>query len=146
VIADCGNYVQVKKVERRPRKKKPVSPERATARFRYQREFAELALHSVPVTQLVNAQEAWLYDTKKRRLIHVMADTVAQTFTVKGTAIVGFDTSTSVGKTLRRPKEQLREIVSAGAPAARRAFRDIKATETKFNGRGNENMILLRVR
>ena len=146
VIADCGNYVQVKKIERKPRKKKPISPEKATAKFKYLREFPELKLKSEPVTDLVNAQEAWLYDTKKRKLIHVMADEITKTFTVKGTAIIGFDTAASTQKTLRKPKEQLKALLTGGAPAARKVFKDIKATETKFNGRGSEHMILLRIR
>ncbi len=146
VIADCGSYVQIKKVERKPRKKKAVSPEKLTARFKYLREFAELKLKSEPVTKLVDAQEAWLYDTKKRKLIHVVADTHLGTFTVKGSAIIGFDATNSVQKTLRKPAEQIKEIMTGGAPQARKVFKDIKATEVKFNGRGNENLVLLKVR
>ena len=144
VIADCGNYVQIKKVERKPRAKKAVSPERVSAKFKYLKEFAELKLTSVAPAQLVNAAEAWLYDTKKRKLIHVMADTHIGTFTVKGSAIVGFDTINTLQKTLRKPAEQLKEVVSSGKPAARKAFKDIKSTETKYNGRGNENLIILK--
>jgi uncharacterized protein (DUF433 family) len=144
VIADCGNYVQIKKVERKPRAKKAVSPERLSAKFKYLKEFAELKLTSVLPAQLVNASEAWLYDTKKRKLIHVMADTHIGTFTVKGSAIVGFDVMQTLQKTLRKPAEQLKEIVSSGKPAARKVFKDIKATETKFTGRGNENLVILK--
>lgn len=144
VIADCGNYVQIKKVERKPRAKKAVSPERLSARFKYLRDFAELNLISVAPSQLVNSAEAWLYDTKKRRLIHVMADAHIGTFTVKGSAIVGFDVMNTLQKTLRRPAEQLKELVTGGKPAARKAFKDIKSTETKWNGRGNEHMLILK--
>jgi uncharacterized protein (DUF433 family) len=144
VIADCGNYVQIKKVERKPRAKKAVSPERLSAKFKYLKEFTELKLTSVGPAQLVNASEAWLYDTKKRRLIHVMADTHIGTFTIKGSAIVGFDVMQTLQKTLRKPAEQLKELLTGGKPAARKIFKDIKATETKFNGRGNENLIILK--
>jgi uncharacterized protein (DUF433 family) len=144
VVADCGNYVQIKKVERKPRAKKAVSPERLSAKFKYLKEFTELKLTSIAPAQLVNSSEAWLYDTKKRKLIHVMADTHIGTFSVKGSAIVGFDTVQTVQKTLRKPAEQLKEILSGGKPAARKTFKDIKATETKFNGRGNENLIILK--
>jgi uncharacterized protein (DUF433 family) len=144
VIADCGNYVQIKKVERKPRAKKAVSPERLSSKFKYLKEFAELKLTSVAPAQLVNAAEAWLYDTKKRKLIHVMADTHIGTFTVKGSTVVGFDTINTVQKTLRKPAEQIRELLSGGKPAARKVFKDIKATETKYNGRGNENLIILK--
>jgi uncharacterized protein (DUF433 family) len=144
VIADCGNYVQIKKVERKPRAKKAVSPERLSNKFKYLKEFAELKLTSIAPAQLVNAAEAWLYDTKKRKLIHVMADTHIGTFSIKGSAIVGFDTVQTVQKTLRKPVEQLKELLANGKPAARKVFKDIKATETKYNGRGNENLIILK--
>jgi len=144
VIADCGNYVQIKKVERKPRAKKAVSPERLSAKFKYLKEFAELKLTSIAPAQLVGASEAWLYDTKKRKLIHVMADVHIGTFSVKGSAVVGFDTVTTLQKTLRRPAEQLKELLAGGKPAARKVFKDTKATETKFNGRGNENLIILK--
>jgi hypothetical protein len=146
VVSDCAGYVQLKKIERKPRKKKPVSPEKVTSRFKYLNEFAELGLKSVPVTELVDAQEAWLYDTKRRKLVYVVHEDLAGSFTVKGSAIIGFDPSASVRKTLRKPKEQLKTLLAAGAPAARKLFKDIKSTETKFNGRGNSDMIILKVR
>ena len=143
VINDCNSYVQLKKVERKPRAKKAVSPEKLTRKFKFLREFDELKLKSEPVTKLVNASEAWLYDTAKRKLIHVMADSHIGTFTVKGSAIVGFDAQTTVQKTLRKPAEQIKTVTGGGKPAARKAFGEIKATETKFNGRGNDNLIIL---
>ena len=146
VTADCASYVQVKKVERKPRKKKPVSPEKLTARFKYLREFAELGLKSVPVTDLVDAQEAWLYDTKRRKLIYVVHEDILGSFSVKGSGLIGFDTTKSVRKTLRKPKEQIKSLMAGGAPAARKVFKEIRSTETKFNGRGNPDMIILKVR
>ena len=146
VIADCGSYVQIKKTERAPRKKKPVSPEKLTQRFKHLREFAELKLVSEPITKLVGCQEAWLYDTKRRRLIYAVADGHIGTMTVKGTSLVGFDTTNSVQKTLRKPAEQIRGLLTGGVANTRKFFKDIRATEVKFNGRSNENLILLKVR
>jgi len=143
VINDCNSYVQLKKVERKPRAKKAVSSEKLTRKFKFLKEFEELSLKSESVTRLVGASEAWLYDTAKRKLIHVMADSHIGTFTVKGSAIVGFDTLTTVQKTLRKPAEQIK-LVMGSKPAARKEFETIKATETKFTGRGNENLIILK--
>jgi hypothetical protein len=94
----------------------------------------------------VGCQEAWLYDTKRRKLIYAVADGHIGTMTVKGTSIVGFDTTNSVQKTLRKPAEQIRGLLTGGVANTRKFFKDIKATEVKFNGRGNENLILLKVR
>jgi hypothetical protein len=144
VINDCKSYVQLKKVERKPRAKKAVSPERLSQKFKYLREFDELKLKSEPPAKLVNASEAWLYDTAKRKLIHVMADSHIGTFTIKGSAIVGFDALTTVQKTLRKPAEQIKTVMSGGKPAMRKEFGAIKSTETKFTGRGNENLVILK--
>jgi len=144
VIADCGSYVQIKKVERKPRAKKAVSPEKQASKFKYLKDFAELKLTSESSAKLVGASEAWLYDTKKRKLIHVVADTHAGTVSVKGSSIIGFDPTLTQQKTLRKPAEQLKALLSGGKPAQRKYFKDIKATETKYNGRGNENLIILK--
>jgi hypothetical protein len=143
VMNDCNSYVQLKKVERKPRAKKAVSPEKLTRKFKFMKDFDELKLKSEPVTKLVGASEAWLYDTAKRKLIHVMADAHIGTFTIKGSAVVAFDTQQTVQKTLRKPAEQIKAVISGGKPAARKAFSAIKATDTKWNGRGNDNLIIL---
>lgn len=145
VLNDCGSYVQIKKVERKPRKVKPVSPEKKAAKFKICAEVPELKLKSLPAAQLVDKSEAWLFDAKKRKLIHLVADEYAKTFTVKNNAIIGFSTVETVQKTLRKPSEQIKSIATVGKPAARKAFKDIKATETAWNGRGTENLVILRV-
>jgi hypothetical protein len=144
VINDCGAYVQIKKVERKPRKVKAVPPEKRAAKFKMLAEFAELKLKSQPAASLVDKTEAWLYDSKKRKLIHLVADSHTQAFTVKNNSVIGFSTVETVQKTLRKPAEQLKGIVGAGKPAARKAFKDIKATETAWNARGTENLIILK--
>lgn len=144
VIEDCGAYVQIKKVERKPRKVKPVSPEKRAAKFKICAEFAELKLKSLPAAQLVDKSEAWLYDTKKRKLIHVVADEYAKAFTVKNNAIIGYSTAETQQKTLRKPAEVLKVIATAGKPAARKVFKDLTTTETQWNGRGTEHVVILR--
>jgi len=144
VISDCGSYVQIKKVERKPRKVKAVPPEKKAAKFKFQAEFAELKLKSIPAAQLVDKSEAWLYDSKKRKLIHLVADEYAKVFTIKNNTVIGFSTVETVQKTLRKPAEQLKQITSVGKPAARKYFKDIKATEVAWNPRGSENLVILR--
>jgi hypothetical protein len=144
VISDCGSYVQIKKVERKPRKVKAVPPEKKAAKFKIQAEFAELKLKSLPAAQLVDKAEAWLYDTKKRKLIHVVADEYAKVFTIKNNAIIGFSTVETVQKTVRKPAETLKALSAAGKPAARKLFKELTTTETQFNGRGTENIVILK--
>ena len=51
----------------------------------------------------------------------------------------------SICKTLRKPEEKLKEFKSAGKVALRKFLEDINATDTKMNGRINEETILLKV-
>jgi hypothetical protein len=144
VVNDCGAYVQIKKVERKPRKVKAVPPEKRAAKFKIQAEFAELKLKSLPAASLVDKTEAWLYDTKKRKLIHVVADEYAKVFTVKSNSIIGFSTANTVQKTVRKPADVVKAMQAAGKPAARKLFKDLTTTETAFNGRGTDNLVILR--
>lgn len=144
VVNDCGAYVQIKKVERKPRQARAVPPEKKAAKFKICAEFAELKLKSLPAASLVDKTEAWLYDTKKRKLIHVVADEYAKVFTVKNNAIIGFSTAETQQKTVRKPADTLQALQAAGKPAARKLFKDLSTTETAFNGRGTENLVILK--
>jgi hypothetical protein len=144
VISDCGAYVQIKKVERKPRKVRVVPPEKRAAKFKHVMEFAELKLKGLPAASLVDKAEAWLYDTKKRKLIHLVADSYTQAFTVKSNSVIGFSTVESLQKTVRKPADVLKALGAAGKPAARKIYKDLTTTETAFNGRGTENLIILK--
>ena len=93
----------------------------------------------------MGASEAFLFDSAKRKLVYVVADSHIGTFTVKGSAIVGFDSLQTVSKTLRKPQEQLKLLLAGGKPAARKVFKEIKSTETKWNGRGNDALLILKI-
>jgi len=144
VISDCGTYQQIKKVERKPRAVKAMPPEKRAAKFKCITEFAELKLKGLPAASLVDKAEAWLYDTKKRKLIHLVADSLVQSFTIKSNSVIGYSTVESQQKTLRKPADVLKLMSAAGKPAARRIYKDLTTTETAFNGRGTENLIILK--
>jgi hypothetical protein len=145
VLSDCLSYLQVKKTERKPRAKKAVSPERLAVKFKYLRDIPELKIKSEAPAKIVAAQEAWLYDHAKRKLIYVAADFNAGSLTIKGSSIVGFDASKTVQKTIRKPQEIIGKFTKEGKPALRKLFKEIKSTETKWSGRSNENLVILRV-
>jgi len=147
VLGDLNSYISIKKASKAPRKKKAIPVEKIVSKLKYLKEFKDvtnkLDLTSVHPTKLHGASEAWVYDTAKRKLHHYIADDYSKTFTVKGNTILGFDTATSEIKTLRKPGEQLKEVMGS-KPAARKFFKDIKATPTVPTGRFNENLIILK--
>ena len=147
VLGDLNSYISIKKALKAPRKKKAVPVEKVVAKLKYLKEFKDptnkLDLVSIHPTKLHGASEAWCYDTGKRKLHHYIADEYSKTFTVKGNTILGFDTNKSEIKTLRKPGEQIKEVMGS-KPAARKFFESIKAVAAKPNGRFNENIIILK--
>ena len=63
----------------------------------------------------------------------------------KGTTIIGFDTTQSIPKTLRKPEEKLKEFKDAGKVKLRTYLEDINAVDIKLNGRINPDTVLLKV-
>ena len=147
VLSDLNAYISVKKASKAPRKRKEVPVEKIVSKLKFMKTFKDAAskldLVSISPVKLHGASEAWVYDTAKRKLHHYIADDYSKSFTVKGNTILGFDTSKSEIKTLRKPGEQIKEVMGS-KPAARKFFADIKAVATTPNGRFNENMIILK--
>lgn len=147
VISDLNSYISVKKAAKAPRARKAVPVEKQVAKLKYLKTFKDTAtkldLVSISPIKLHGASEAWVYDTAKRKLHHYVADDYSKTFTVKGSTLLGFDSAQSEVKTLRKPSEQIKEVMGS-KPAARKYFKDIKAVSTTPNGRFNEHMIILK--
>ena len=147
VINDLNSYISVKKAAKAPRARKAVPVEKQVSKLKYLKIFKDTAskldLVSISPIKLHGASEAWVYDTAKRKLHHYIADEYSKAFTVKGSTLIGFDTAQSEVKTLRKPAEQIKEVMGS-KPAARKYFKDIKAVSTTPNGRFNENMIILK--
>jgi hypothetical protein len=147
VINDLNSYISVKKAAKAPRARKAVPVEKIVAKLKYLKTFkdtvSKIDLISIHPTKLHGASEAWVYDTAKRKLHHYIADDYSKAFTVKGSTLLGFDTAQSEVKTLRKPSEQIKEVMGS-KPVARKYFKDIKAVTTTPNGRFNESMIILR--
>lgn len=147
VLNDFNSYISVKKASKAPRKRKAVPVEKLVSKLKYLKEFKDpankLDLLSVHPVKLHGASEAWVYDTAKRKLHHYIADEYSKTFSVKGNTLLGFDSNKSEIKTLRKPGEQLKEVMGS-KPAARKFFDGIKAVAAKPNGRFNDQMIILK--
>ena len=144
LFADLDSYTHVKKATKKLRVKKPQSKDKVVARVKYMKESKELKLVSINPVDIIGVSELWVYDTKYRKLLRYVAD-AHSTLGIKGTSIIGYDTSKSGGKSLRKPDEQLREFSKAGKVQLRTFMQTIKAVEVKLNGRLNENHLLLKV-
>jgi len=144
VLAGLGSYVSVKQVQKTPRKRKAVSPEKQASKVKFLKLFAELNLVSIHPAKIIGASELWAYDTAKRKLWYLVADSHVGTLGVKGASILGFDSTKSGVKTVRKPAEVLKKLMVAGRPAARKLFTEINSVHTLPSGRTNDDLIILK--
>ena len=145
ILNDIIQYRGVKKATKKVRAPRSVSKEKVVSKLKYSKEDKTLKLVSINPADIIGAQELWVYNTKTRKLGKYVADSIQGPLNVKGTTITGFDQFKSVTKTLRKPDEKLREFAKASKVQLRKFIEDIKATETKLNGRINAETVLLRV-
>jgi len=143
VIGACNVVIDTSKANRKPRKAKAKPAAKLVEKFKYAVSNDDLAITSINPEQIVGAQELWVYNTKTRKIGKYVAQDESG-LSVKTQSILNYDEEKSISKTLRKPADQLKAFKSAGKVALRKFLDDINTTHIKLNGRGNENVILLK--
>jgi hypothetical protein len=145
ILDALDQYRNVKKATKKARVKRAPNKEKVVSKLKYLKEEKTLKLVSINPVDIIGAQELWCYNTKTRKLYKYVADSVTGPLGIKGTSLTGYNESSSIGKTLRKPEEKLKEFFKATKVQLRKFLEDIKATETLGNGRLNSDTILLKV-
>ena len=144
IASACDMLTQEAKVNRAPRAKKAVPAEKIVAKLKFMKTNEPLKLVSINPTDIIGSKELWIFNTKSRKIGRYVAEEYKE-LGVKGTTITGFDVNMSIQKTVRKPEEKLKEFKAAGKVQLRKFLDEINATDTKMNGRINEETILLKV-
>jgi len=144
IMSACDMLAQEAKVNRKPRKTKVVPKDKLVAKLKYMKSNEPLKLVSINPADIIGSKELWVFNTKTRKLGKYIASEFND-LGVKGTTITGFDEFKSIQKTVRKPEDKLKEFKSAGKVQLRKFLEDINATDTKMNGRINEDTVLLKV-
>ena len=144
IMSACDMLAQEAKVNRKPRKTKVVPKDKIVAKLKFMKSNEPLKLVSINPADIIGAGELWIFNTKTRKLGKYVASEF-NTLNVKGTTITNFDEFKSIQKTIRKPEEKLKEFKAANKVALRKFLDEINATDTKMNGRINEETILLKV-
>ena len=129
---------------RKPRKKKEKPAHVLVAKMKYKVEDKDLNITSVQPKDIIHASQLWVYNCKYRNL-SVYTALGNSGLSVRGTTIIGYDHDVSVTKKLRKPEQVLPIVLNEGKVGLRKVMSSIKTTETKANGRINEETIILRV-
>lgn len=140
----CDTMIQTGKAQRKPRKPKAVSKEKVVGKLKFQINDADLGIASINPIDIIDASEVWVYNTKTRKLGVYKTGALHTGLTVKGTSIKDFDPTNSIQKTVRKPAEQLKMFKGTAKTRYQKAFDAIKTTDTKMNGRLNDNTIILK--
>lgn len=143
IIAAAEGRVVVVRAARKPRKKKVKPISDIVSKVKYKEEDKELKIKSIKITEIVGAQQLWVFNTKYRKL--TVYNAIGHTgLSVKGTTLTGFDEKTSISKTLRKPEVTLPTVLNGGKVAMRKLMDSIKAKPNEANGRINNEVVLLR--
>jgi len=143
ILTSADVIETVAKANRKVRVKKAPTVQKQIAKLKYCEKSDEYGVASVNPIGVVGAKEVWIFNTKYRKLGKYVAMDESG-LSVKGTTFQNYSGS-SVQKTLRKPKEQLKDFMKAGKVKLRTFLDDIKAVDTKLNGRMNDNIVILKV-
>jgi len=143
LLSACVMMQEVAKVERAPRKKKPISEEKVVAKIKYKKEDSVLGIVSLPPVQILGAKEVWVYNTKTRKLAQYKALDERGLY-VKGASLENFS-SESAEKTVRKPAETLAEFKKASKVKLRTFLKELSTLDIPCQGKLNEHHIILRI-
>ena len=149
ILDDCQKYQNAQaatkvRAVRQPRAKKKIPVEKLVARVKYQKESAEYKLTSVDPANVIGATDVYIFNTKTRQLIQLVAASV-DGFSIKGTTITNFSEASSWRKTLRKPEDVLTSIGKTTKARVAKVFSELTTKPAPANGRLNEDMIILKV-
>lgn len=143
IISSAEVFCAVAAQTRKPRKKKIKSITSIVAKIKYKQEDTEYKITSIKPTDVVGANQLWLFNTKYRTLT-VLNSMSHSGLSVKGTTVTGFDEKTSITKKLRKPEVTLTAVNNAGKVPLRKMMDNIKSNPKPATGRINSDTIILR--
>lgn len=133
-----------KKQVKAPRKVKQKSAAELVKKLKFKASEPQYGIASVNPADLIGATVAVVFNTKNRKLGVYYAEPNC-TFQVSGTSLKFFDETKSVQKTIRKPEEVLPHWKKVTKHKVDAQFGYLKTTDTKMNGRFNEDIVILKV-
>lgn len=119
--------------------------EKAATKITYLQEDVDLGIKSVNPTNIVGAQTVVIFNTKTRHC-EVYFAKEGEKLSVKGSKIINFNETASIGKNVRKPEESLQRWVAA--TTLKRVQVLLQSTNGKnweLTGKLNSNSIILKV-
>ena len=141
MISELKKHINNKKIVRRTRKPKVKSASQLVKGVKFLKESNELKIVSLDPTLLLDAKQLWVYNVKYRILTRY--DGLEGGLKIKGTTLYNFSES-SMSKRLRKPEEQLSDLIKMGKVKIRTFMENIKTRSAVPTGRINAQTLLLK--
>ena len=143
IMTATNTVINTGKATRKTRAKKAPSQDKLVAKLKYKESDPAIGLASISPLGILGASELYVYNTKNRKLMHIISDDMTGPLSVKGTTITGFDTVKSTQRTIRKP-----DILKGADKLARTKFaklyKELTTTDTTINGRINEHCVIIK--
>lgn len=143
MIDSCEVASAITKAAKKPRAKKVKSPTELTKNTKWKTEDETIKLKSEHPAKIINATEVWVYNMKIRRLFKYVA-LGGTPLSIKGTTIINMDAEKSGGKIIRKPEVTLAGIQNQNSRTINKLYTDIRGTESRANGRLNEDTVIIK--
>lgn len=119
--------------------------EKAATKMTYKEDDDKLGIRSVDPTNVVGANIVVIFNTKNRHCeMYIAKD--GQTLSVKGASIINYDETLSIGKTVRKPEEDLPSWVKASTVKRITVLMGyIKGKAWDLTGKLNRNTVIIKV-
>jgi len=144
ICDDLERWISNQKATRKPRKVKAKPASKVVEKLQYCKANTEYKVQSVAPEKVVGAQQLWVFNVKTKQL-GVYNAYSRDGLSVKGTTLIGYEESTSIKKTLRKPEEGIKRCLDGGKIVLRKLMDELTTKESPCNGRINKDTVLLRV-
>ena len=153
-IVDACDIISLEsKSQRKPRKAKVKSADQLVKKLKFKSSDTTYGIASIPPEKLVGANIAMVFNCKNRKIGLYYASNIdprgmqreGSGLSVKGTTLQGYDEKKSVQRTVRKTDEFLPQIKKTTRSKTEKLFATLKTTETKLNGRFNNETVILAV-
>ena len=143
-ISGADAWIENCRGNRKIRKRKVKTPEQIVSKLRYKAKDDDYNLVSVNPTDIIDASQVWVFDTKTRFLYKYISSIG---MVVQGSTLKEFDSDQSFKKKIREAycKDVLNDVKSGGKVKLRKVLNTIKAKEVPVTGRIGKEMVIVRV-
>jgi len=146
-ISNLNDRITVLRSSRKPRKSKPKSAQSQVKSLKFMLKSNVFGVDSVQPSDIIGSQGLVMFNTKTNKAIVFVAVEPKTGLLIKGSTVLGFDSSKSFEKTVRKPEEFVKNTNECRKTftVAVRYLNNVKTKSEIPTGRVNKHCLILQV-